>query len=120
MENSGTQFSVSIATPGVFTTVAAHGLTAGQEISLATSGELPTGLAVATIYIVKTVPTSTTFTVCEIPSGPYVNTTGSQSGTHQFQVIPFLMSLNYIRTANRLAVDADICDIPQFTSFIIQ
>jgi hypothetical protein len=78
-------FTVTLASPGVFTTGAAHGFDNGTPIYLETTGALPTGLAAATVYFVNVV-SSTTFRVATSlanqVAGTYVNTSGSQSGTH--------------------------------------
>lgn len=81
-------FTVTIATPAVFTKTA-HGLITGSKIRLTTSGALPTGLATGTdYYVVKLtadtfgVSTSLANAVAETPTR--VNTSGTQSGTHSF------------------------------------
>lgn len=79
--------TVTIASPGVFTWTA-HGLAVGDAIQLSTTGSLPTGLAAATTYYVKTVPTSDTFTVSATNGGSVINTTGTQSGTHTATTVP--------------------------------
>jgi hypothetical protein len=78
---SAPSFTVTIASPGVFTQVA-HGLSVGMPVRFATTGALPTGLTAGTIYYVKTVPSADTFTVAATPEGTAINTSGSQSGTH--------------------------------------
>lgn len=78
---SGT-FTVTIASPGVFTKTA-HGFVAGDKIHLTTTGALPTGLATNTdYYVLSTGLTANTFQVALSPEGTAVNTSGSQSGTH--------------------------------------
>lgn len=79
-------FTVTIASPGVFTSTA-HGLAAGDGIMLYTDGALPTGLATGTVYYVKstglaadTFQVSTTYGT----DGTAVNTSGSQSGNHSY------------------------------------
>jgi hypothetical protein len=72
--------TISIASPGVITWNS-HGLTAGSAVMFTTTGTLPTGLSVGTIYYVLS-PTANTFTVATTPGGTAVNTSGSQSGTH--------------------------------------
>ena len=76
-------FTVTIAGPGVFTT-AAHGLAINDTVLLQTDGALPTGLAVDTVYYIKTVPLTTTFTVAATLGGTAITTSGSQSGVHYF------------------------------------
>lgn len=72
--------TITIASPGVVS-LTAHGLLANDPVVFATTGALPTGLTAATIYYVKTVLTSGTFTVSATAGGTVINTSGSQSGT---------------------------------------
>ena len=74
-------FTVTIASPGVFTKTA-HGYAVGDAVRFATTGALPTGIVAGTTYYVKTVPTADTFTVALTPEGAVIATTGTQSGTH--------------------------------------
>ena len=71
-------FTVTIATPGVITSTVS--LPINTAITFTTTGALPTGLLVGTIYYVLT--TGTTFSVATTVGGSPVNTSGSQSGVH--------------------------------------
>lgn len=73
-------FTVTIASPAVVT-LSNHGLVDGQMVRLATTGALPTGLAVATDYFVKYI-NSSTFNLAATLGGSNINTSGSQSGVH--------------------------------------
>jgi len=73
--------TVTIATPGVFT-LAAHGYSVGDSILLSTTGALPTGVVVNTVYYIVSTPTADTFTVSATLGGAAINTTGTQSGVH--------------------------------------
>jgi len=74
--------TVTIASPGVFTSNN-HGLNVGDIVIFNTTGALPTGLAVNTVYYVtSTSLTTNTFTVSATLGGAAINTSGSQSGTH--------------------------------------
>lgn len=119
-ESSGTSVSLTIANPGVFTTVAAHGLAVGDEVNLSSTGSLPTGLRNGENYVVSTVPSTTTFTVAVEPGGAEIVTTGSQSGTHYVEKAPFKMTCWFLRSAFRVTADADPIDIPEFSQFVIQ
>ena len=81
-------FTVTIASPGVFT-LANHGLNIGDHLFFTTTGALPTGLSPNTIYYVITVPDANTFTVTATPGGSAINTSGSQSGTHTCWFCPY-------------------------------
>lgn len=72
--------SISNASPAVFT-LNAHGLSNGDAIVLSTSGSLPTGLAVGTVYYVINAATNT-FNVATSAGGSAVNTSSAGSGTH--------------------------------------
>ena len=71
-------FTVTIATPGVVTSTIS--LPINTAITLTTTGALPTGLLVGTVYYVLT--TGTTFSLALTVGGAAINTSGSQSGVH--------------------------------------
>ena len=78
----GDSFTVTIASPGVFTKTN-HGFVAGDQVIFSTTGALPTGLNNRTRYFVlSTGLTANTFRVSTTNGGTAVNTSGSQSGTH--------------------------------------
>ena len=88
-----TTFTVSIASPALFTS-AAHELHEGDQIILETTGALPTGLTVDTVvyYVIRNGLTANTFQV-SLSNNAYgpatdirtaVITTGSQSGVHTY------------------------------------
>jgi microcystin-dependent protein len=81
--------SMSIATPGVVTTLdnqgnaVAHGLVANEVIVFDSTGALPTGAVAGTPYFVSaTGLTTNTFQFSTILGGGSVATSGTQSGTH--------------------------------------
>lgn len=79
-------FTVTIATPGVFTSNS-HGLVIGDKLHFTTTGALPTGLAINTdYYVISAGLTANAFQVSTSRGGSAVNTTGSQSGTHTLYV----------------------------------
>lgn len=87
--------TISIASPGVVTWNN-HGLRSGQKLRLTTTGALPTGLAVDTTYFVFVVDANTfrlSTTRANLQAGTYINTSGSQSGTHTARVIMITASL---------------------------
>lgn len=75
-------FTVTIASPGIFTKVA-HGFTGNERLRLATTGTLPGGLTTGVDYFVD-VLTADTFRLAATPYGAHINTTGTQSGTHTY------------------------------------
>jgi hypothetical protein len=71
-------FTVTIASPAVVT--ATINVIEGQAVQLNSTGALPTGLSVGTIYYAKNV-SGTTFNLSSTFGGAAINTSGSQSGT---------------------------------------
>lgn len=86
-------FTVTIASPGVFTS-AEHELYEGDQIILETSDTLPTGLTADTVvyYVIRNGLTSSTFQVsltdyshsAVTDTRTAVVTTATQSGTHKY------------------------------------
>jgi len=72
--------TITIASPGVVSW-SSHGLLAGQQVRLTTTGALPTGLATSTTYYVVYVDANS-FQLSATQNGTAINTSGSQSGTH--------------------------------------
>ena len=79
--------TISIASPGVVT-LNAHGLTNGTPVFFETTGALPTGLVVRTVYYVVSAAANT-FQVSATAGGSSINTSGAQSGTHSLYVSPY-------------------------------
>ena len=79
---AATQITITIATPGVITMPAGFSIPNGTPISFTSSGALPTGLVVGTIYYVVN-SSSSTFQVSATFNGAAINTSGSQSGTQR-------------------------------------
>ena len=73
--------TISNASPGVITWTA-HGLYVNCPIGFTTTGGLPSGLSVGSIYYVKTILSADTFTVSSQPGGSAINTSSAGSGTH--------------------------------------
>ena len=81
--------TLTIASPCVVTTtINLFDLT---PIVLETSGELPTGLLVGTIYYTRYV-SATTFNLSLTPAGALINTSVGQSGTHKISQRGVLLS----------------------------
>lgn len=84
-------FTVTIATPGVFT-LASHGLMTGDAVYLTTTGALPTGLTANTIYYAIKIDANT-FNLATSRANAYASTkiatSGSQSGTHTLRACPY-------------------------------
>jgi len=73
-------FTVTIASPAVFTTNN-HGLVNGRKVRLTTTGALPTNLTTGVTYFVVNATTNT-YQLSLTSGGAAINTSGSQSGVH--------------------------------------
>lgn len=78
-ETSG-EVTITIASPGVVTW-ANHGLVDGCQVSFKTTGALPTGLVVDTVYYVVA-STAGSFKLATGPDKTPIVTTGTQNGVH--------------------------------------
>lgn len=88
--------TITIATPGVVSWVG-HGLENGQRVRLSTTGALPTGLAAGTTYFVAGKTTGDfklATSLANAAAGTYINTSGSQSGTHTMVAASISVALN--------------------------
>ena len=89
MRDFATTFTVTIASPAVFTTTE-HGLYEDMEIELESTGDLPTGLTKSTAtarekyWVIRNGITENTFQLSTSFRGDAITTTGSQSGAHTF------------------------------------
>lgn len=78
--------TMTIAAPGVVS-YTAHGLPAGSPFKLSTTGALPTGLSVDTVYyVLASGLTANAFQLSATKAGAAINTSGSQSGVHSLIV----------------------------------
>lgn len=78
--------TITIASPGVFT-APLHELSEGEPFVLNTTGALPTGLVGGATYYAKNVTTNT-FQASATEGGVAINTSGTQSGTHNLTLGP--------------------------------
>ena len=85
----GSTITVTIATPAVVTSTI--NLSEGDAFTLTTTGALPTGLVVGTVYYARNV-SGTTFNLSATPSGALINTTGTQTPTHSISPRGVLVS----------------------------
>jgi len=76
---SPVQVTISIAAPGVITLPIGFSFPNGTTISFTSTGALPTGLTVGTVYFVVA-STGGTFSVSTTVNGTPITTSGSQSG----------------------------------------
>ena len=97
--------SITIASPAVCTVSAE--LSDGTPVRLVTDGALPTGLTVGAIYYVVN-STGTTFNLAATAGGTPINTSGSQSGTHQI-----------LSSGELLSSYAGASDVPTKQNFLL-
>jgi hypothetical protein len=76
---SAVQITISIAAPGVITLPAGFSFPTGATISFTSTGALPTGLSVGTVYFIVN-STGGTFNVSTTLNGTPITTSGGQSG----------------------------------------
>lgn len=76
------QVTISVASPGVITLPGGTSIPDGTALTFTTTGALPTGLSVGTVYFVVN-SSSNTFNVSANFGGLPINTTGAGSGTHR-------------------------------------
>ena len=74
-------FTVTIASPAVFSTVSGANIPDNTAVVLTSTGALPTGLTIGTTYYVVN-SSGGTFQVSATVGGTAITTTGTQSGTH--------------------------------------
>ena len=81
-----TYFTVTVdASTNVITSDGWHGFTLNDPITFATSGILPSGLSTATFYV-KTIPSTTTFTVSATSGGSVTSISDTGTGVHKVNV----------------------------------
>jgi hypothetical protein len=98
-------FTVTIDTPALVTVSKA--VADGTPLRFTTTGALPTGLVVGDLYYARN-STGTTFNLSSTPTGPLIDTSGSQSGTHS---IP--------PNAEPLSVWAGASDVPDVQNYLL-
>lgn len=106
--------AISVATPAIFG-LADHGFVAGSKLVLKTTGVLPTGLALDTVYyVISTGLTSSAFQASSTLNGSAINTTVAGSGTHSISKVKNALSSGPI-----LITDNAIVTIPNGTVWTI-
>lgn len=80
----GGTVTFTIATPCVATFSVL--LAEGTAVQFSTTGALPTGLSTATTYYLRNVDGATA-NLSATPTGPIINTSGTQSGTHSVSLL---------------------------------
>jgi len=77
--------TITIATPAVITL--SNTFAENTRIQLATTGALPTGLAVLTTYYLQNVISGVTANLALTAGGALINTSGTQSGVHSISLL---------------------------------
>jgi hypothetical protein len=88
--------TMTIASPCVVTWTA-HGLVSGQRVQFTTTGALPTGVSANTTYWITRIDANSfnlSTSLANAQSATFVNTSGSQSGTHTAVACSITLSSN--------------------------
>lgn len=99
-------FTFTAATTDIIT-AAAHGLTEGTRVTVASSTTLPAGLAAATNYFVRDVTTNT-FKLSATPLGTAVDITDTGTGTHTLTWYPEVVASSGPQPVQRLLTGVQI------------
>jgi hypothetical protein len=111
---SASGVSITNANPGVVTsTVSIADKTA---ITFQTTGALPTGLVVGTVYYARYI-SSTTFNLSATPTGALIDTTGTQSGTHS--ISPRGIALTALSGASSVPLSQTFFIISDASRFVL-
>ena len=111
---SASGVSITNANPGVATsTVSIADKTA---ITFQTTGALPTGLVVGTVYYARYI-SSTTFNLSATPTGALIDTTGTQSGTHS--ISPRGIALTALNGASSVPLSQTYFIISDASRFVL-
>jgi len=112
-----TTISITIASPAVVTFVTnAVTLINGQGIILNTTGALPTGLLPGVTYYVLNLGSST-FNLAATPGGAAINTSGTQSGTHN--IAPNGVALASSNGADQVPLTTNLLLVSDLNRFVI-
>lgn len=84
VNTSGSQSGTHSYVREALFTKSSHGLSVGDAVMFTTTGSLPTGISANTVYYVRLVPSSSTFTISATSGGGPIFPGSSQSGTHSF------------------------------------
>lgn len=95
--------TMTVASPCVIT-YSSHTMVAGDQVFFTTNGALPTGVTAGTVYFVKTVLSTSTFTISATNGGTVINSSGSQSGTHRGWPQSAASTLRTVSSGNFVAV----------------
>jgi Flp pilus assembly protein TadG len=84
VNTSGSQSGTHSYVSEALFTASSHGLAVGDAVIFTTTGALPTNISASTVYYVRTVPSTSTFTVATTSGGSPIYPGTTQSGTHKF------------------------------------
>jgi len=79
--------TITIAAPGVVTVPGYDAPVINDLVAFSTTGALPTGLTVGTVYYVVATVSADTFSVSATKGGGAITTSGSQSGVHTIHLL---------------------------------
>jgi hypothetical protein len=112
---SSSQFTVTIASPAVLTSSSLN-LVDGTAVMFTTTGALPTGLSVGTVYYIAN-STGTTANLTATYGGAVITTTGSQSGIHS--ISPRGLPLSSLADASDVPLSQNFFTISDASRFVL-
>jgi len=112
---SSSQFTVTIASPAVLTSSSLN-LVDGTAVMFTTTGALPTGLSVGTVYYIAN-STGTTANLTATYGGATITTTGSQSGIHS--ISPRGVPLSALADASDVPLSQNFFTISDASRFVL-
>ena len=112
---SSSQFTVTIASPAVLTSSSLN-LVDGTAVMFTTTGALPTGLSVGTVYYIAN-STGTTANLTATYGGATITTTGSQSGIHS--ISPRGVPLSSLADASDVPLSQNFFTISDASRFVL-
>ena len=112
---SSSQFTVTIASPAVLTSSSLN-LVDGTAVMFTTTGALPTGLSVGTVYYIAN-STGTTANLTATYGGAVITTTGAQSGIHS--ISPRGVPLSALADASDVPLSQNFFTISDASRFVL-
>ena len=99
---------ISIGSPAIVT-ASNNGFVNGQRIRFTTTGALPTGISLNTTYYASIIDTNT-FYICaslsDVTNNIFINTTGTQSGSHTVTSVSITLSAVEIGTITSVSIES--------------
>ena len=112
---AASEFTVTIASPAVVTFASISSVPNGTAVQFTTTGALPTGLSVGTVYYVAN-SSGGTCNLTATYGGANINTSGSQSGTHS--VSPRGINITSLASASDAPIIQNYITVSDVSRFV--